>query len=201
MPIKQAGDDGTKHGLHNYKGKWRRHRKGKKGYKGSVAIERLKSGAKPVFLRIAVRNITDYFGWENVAASLNIALTKVKELRLYNLKPNDPALVTRLHLLNAEYIRNKYAVPVPPIYNGVEFHKGGYRWMTGPLIAIMRRHLNEGCFQGMKAYKDGTFSTPSQYRGLVRKRARIAEARKENVLKLLSRRRAQVRSSQQGEQG
>lgn len=160
MPIKTYKKSKDRAGGNTYAGEWRRRKPGEKGYIGSRAktAQLKRAGESPSFLVGAVKNLTDFFGYLTVASTLQITITKVKELRLYKLKHKDEHLLAMLHLLNLEYMRNLYCLDIPQCLK-VEFVN-----CKPGLAVIMAQDLKEGCFRGHKNYKkDVKRMTNKQY--------------------------------------
>lgn len=136
-------------GGNTYAGEWKRRKPGDKGYVGSRAktAQLKRAGESPAFLVGAVKNLTDFFGYLTVASTLQITITKVKELRLYKIKHKDEHLLAMLHLLNLEYMRNLYCLDIPQCI-AVEFPDA-----KPGLAIIMQKDIKQGCFRGIRAYK------------------------------------------------
>lgn len=162
MAIKKL-KKGDKVGANTYCGRWRRRRPGTKGYVGSKAKKC--ENEEPQFNRAAARNLCDYFGYLNVAATIGCSVTKVKEIRLYCVKHQDKTILPKLRALNVEYFRNKYGIRMKPYWPYVEFavDEPEQSWITEKLEAIMYTHLDLGCFQGIQTYKSRQWLEPDDW--------------------------------------
>lgn len=194
MPIKTVKNNSSLSGYNTYSGKWVRRRKGQQGYVGSraKAAQLKRAGELPAFLPEAVRNLTDFFGYLNVASTLHITITKIKELRLYKLSHKDRHLLALLHLLNIEYMRNMYSLDIPQCLK-VEFVDP----KRGGLPAIMAKDLQEGCFRGIQFYKKrgNKTLTNKQYKKVRQQKKAMKETTQHSIVEYLSRRKTAERKA------